>query len=84
MYKRQVEDSFKKGLFSYHQLRKKIADKIPEYDKHDKYHYVKEAQKKLTELYDKGREVCSTVKEAETVSYTHLDVYKRQLKKLLL
>ena len=60
-----VEDSFKKGLFSYHQLRKKIADKIPKYDKNDKYHYVKEAQKKLTELYDKGRELCSTVKDAE-------------------
>lgn len=60
-----VEDSFKKGLFSYHQLRKKIADKIPKYDKNDKYHYVKEAQKKLTELYDKGRELCGTVKDAE-------------------
>ncbi|HFL3113558.1 TPA: hypothetical protein ACG3KP_004037, partial [Clostridioides difficile] len=60
-----VEDSFKKGLFSYHQLRKKIADKIQKYDKNDKYYYVKEAQQKLTELYVKGLELCSSVKDAE-------------------
>lgn len=60
-----VEDAFKKGLFTYDQLESFISDKIKNIKNNEKTKKVEEALKQLNIYYGKGLRDCSNKREAE-------------------